>query len=235
MIFMAADKIILWDVYGTLIVAPRGDLESLLRRQDELSAAFDETASRYSLTGNLQQWFDAIRTSHAESRARGVAHPEIRIEEIWRQLSPGLSMERAREVALHFENRANPKRLMPEAFDTLVALRQRGVRQGIISNAQFYTRLELTALLRAESDCADCSYEAIFDSALVFYSCDLGVAKPDLSAFRLARERIGSAKCLFVGDSPVNDIEPARQVGFTGLLFGPDGDIQRLSQILERV
>lgn len=216
---MAERKTIFWDVYGTLIAAPRGDLDSLLRRQAELRAAFAETADRFSAPATLEQFLAAIQT-HRQRRA--VAHPEIRIEEVWRELLPGASLKLAREAALDFERRANPKRPQPEAAETLLELQRRGHRQGIISNAQFYTRIELDELL-----------PAVFDPELIFLSCDLGVAKPDLTAFRLARDKVTPAECVMIGDSLENDIAPARQAGFTALHFG--SDITRLSQVLERL
>lgn len=223
---MPPAKTVLWDVYGTLIVAQRGDLDALVRRQDELLAAFAQTARKFSsaLEGEelRAQFLAAIEANHARKRATGIAHPEVRIEEIWRQLLPGTSLERGREAALFFERIANPRRAQPEAAETLTELQRRGIRQGIISNAQFYTRLELAELL-----------PAVFDPELMFFSCDLGVAKPDLTAFRLAYEKIQPAHGVMVGDSLENDIEPARQAGFTGLHFNPAGDIQRLSQVLE--
>ncbi len=133
-------------------------------------------------------------------------------------------------------------------FDVLNTLKQRGLRHGIISNAQFYTPIELSQLLRDESACAVCTYESLFDPLFVFFSFDLGVAKPDLTPFRraveaLTRENIMPDDCVFVGNSPVNDIAPAQRVGFKTVLFAPEGVpesaikpdlvIHNLSQLLE--
>ncbi|MBM3858212.1 MAG: HAD-IA family hydrolase [Verrucomicrobia bacterium] len=218
-------RAILWDVYGTLLAAPRGDLDSLVRRENELRAAFEQTAREFHLDPPAEQLHRNFLTAIAAHRPDGVAHPEIRIEEVWQEIAPHAP---PREIALYFERQANPKQPMPGARTTTLALRERGLRQGIISNAQFYTRIELSELIG----------DNIFDPALTFLSCDLGVAKPDLAAFQraaqiLARDGIAPAECLFVGDSPVNDIAPARQTGFHALLFGPGGDIQQLPQVLE--
>jgi FMN phosphatase YigB (HAD superfamily) len=238
---VAAYRVIFWDVYGTLLLAQRGDLESLIQRHDELLTAFERTARRYSLpvSGEVlsQRFFATIKMHQDQLR---IAHPEIRVEEVWQALLTDANIEEAREAALFFEQTANPKQLQPQAFDTLVELKRCGLRQGIISNGQFYTRIELADLLRHESECRDCTFESIFDPSLVFFSCDLGVAKPDLTAFRralavVAGDGIRPAECLLVGDSLERDIEPARRVGFTALHFGPDGDIRHLSQLLEVV
>jgi len=208
-------RAILWDVYGTLLAAQRGDLDSLVRRERELIPAFAQTIRRFQLATDAESLRREFLAAVAE-------RPAIRIEEVWQQLAPTAP---PRDIALYFERHANPKRPMPGALETLRAVKQRGLRQGIISNAQFYTRIELDEMLGI----------GFFDPALIFLSCDLGVAKPDPALFRRAAAIIAPAECLVVGDSTENDIAPAREVGFDAVLFGPSGDIQALPQLLERL
>ncbi len=255
---MSDTKVIFWDVYGTLVVAQRGNLDALLQREGELRAAFERTIKNFGLNGAPAVWHDlflrGIQAEREALKAQGIAHPEVRVDEIWFKLLEKFEIEKpptislAREVALFFERQANPTQLQPRAFDVLTALKQRGLRHGIISNAQFYTPIELSALLREESACAICTFESVFDPALVFFSFDLGVAKPDLTAFRkaveaLTRENILPDDCVFVGNSLVNDIAPARHIGFRTVLFAPEAVpesaikpdlvIHNLSQLLE--
>ena len=255
---MSDAKVIFWDVYGTLLSAPRGNLDSLLQREAELRTAFERTIKNFGLgavPARLHELF--LRGIQAEREARvaeGIAHPEVRVDEIWFKLLEKFQPENpptinfAREVALFFQRQANPTQLQPRVFDVLNTLKQRGLRHGIISNAQFYTPIELSQLLRDESACAVCTYESLFDPLFVFFSFDLGVAKPDLTPFRraveaLTRENIMPDDCVFVGNSPVNDIAPAQRVGFKTVLFAPEGVpesaikpdlvIHNLSQLLE--
>ncbi len=234
---MSEAEVIFWDVYGTLLTARRGDLDSLLQRQAELRGAFERTVRNFSLNAvpaRLQELF--LRGIQAERDARvaeGIAHPEVRVDQIWYKLlekfrpdePPTINL--AREVALFFERQANPKQLQPRAFEVLTTLKQRGQRQGVISNAQFYTPIELSELFREESAGAIRTFESIFDPAFVFFSCDLGVAKPDPMPFRraveaLTRENIMPDDCLLVGNSPTDDIAPAQQFGFRTVLFAPE-------------
>jgi putative hydrolase of the HAD superfamily len=234
---MGDTKVIFWDVYGTLVAAPRGNLDSLLQREAELRGVFERTVKNFGLAvvpARLHDLF--LRGIQAEREARvaqGVAHPEVRIDEIWFKLLEKFQPEEpptinfAREVALFFQRQANPTQLQPHAFDVLNTLGQRGLRHGIISNAQFYTPIELSALLREESACAVCTYESMFDPLLVFFSFDLGVAKPDLAIFgraveALTRENVMPDDCVFVGNSLVNDIAPAQHIGFRTVLFAPE-------------
>ena len=255
---MSETKVIFWDVYGTLLAARRGDLDSLLQRQAELQVAFERTVRNFSLSvvpAQLEEFF--LRGIQAEREARvakGVAHPEVRVDEIWFKLlekfrpddPPTINL--AREVALFFERQANPKQLQPRAFEVLTAFKKRGLRQGIISNAQFYTPIELSELFREESEGAIRTIESIFDPLFVFFSCDLGLAKPDPAPFRraveaLTRENIIPDDCVLVGNSPTDDIAPAQQLGFKTVLYAPEAApdsgvkpdlvIHNLGQLLE--
>ncbi len=255
---MSDAKVIFWDVYGTLVTAQRGNLDSLLQREAELRVAFERIVKNFSLNVSAERLHKLfLRGIQAEREARvaqGIAHPEVRVDEIWFKLLEKFEPEKpptinfAREVALFFQRQANPTQLQPHAFDVLTALKQRGLRHGIVSNAQFYTPIELSALLRDESACAICTYESIFDPLLVFFSFDLGIAKPDLAIFRraveaLTRENIMPDDCVFVGNSPVNDSAPAQHVGFKTVLFAPEAVpestvkpdlvIHNLAQLLE--
>ena len=255
---MGDTKVIFWNVVGTLVAAERGDLDSLIRREAELRPAFDRTARNFGLNvvpARLHDLFlRGIRAERDTRVAEGVAHPEVRIDEIWFKVLEKCQPERlstisfAREVALFFERQANPKQFQPRAFEVLSALKQRGFRQGIVSNAQFYTPVELSELLRDASTGAMRTYESVFDPHLVFFSFDLGVAKPDPTPFRhavtaLTRDNIMPDDCVFVGDSPANDIAPAKQLGFRTVLYAPvripDGAakpdlvIHNLGQLLE--
>jgi putative hydrolase of the HAD superfamily len=217
-------RAVLWDVYGTLLAAQRGDLDALVRREPELRAAFAQTIHHFQLPATPETLCRQFLSAIAARRNTGNAHTEIRIEEIWRHIAPTAP---PRDIAMFFERAVNPKQPMPGALETLRAFQHRGYRQGILSNAQFYTRIELD----------ECFGPGIFDPALIFLSCDLGVAKPDLTGFRLAiaelaRTGIAAGETLFVGDSLTNDIAPARQVGFQVAHFG--ADIRQLSDLLER-
>jgi putative hydrolase of the HAD superfamily len=255
---MSDVKVIFWDVYGTLVTAQRGNLEALLQREGELRSAFERTVRNFGLTASPARLHDLfLRGIQAERDARvaeGIAHPEVRVDEIWFKLLEKFQPEKpctisfAREVALFFERQANPKQLQPRAFDVLTTLKQHGLRHGIISNAQFYTPIELSELLREESHGQMRTYESIFDPALVFFSFELGVAKPDPTMFRravavLTRDNILPDDCVLVGDSLSNDIAPGRHIGFRTVLFAtepvhdlspkPDLVIHNLGQLLE--
>jgi putative hydrolase of the HAD superfamily len=254
---MSKPGVIFWDVYDTLVTARRGDLDSLLKGEAELGMAFDRTVRNFSLRAVPAQLRELFRRGIQAERelriAEGIAHPEVRVDEIWFKILERFQpepppMSFVREVALFFERQANPKELQVRALDVLTTLKKRGLRQGIISNGQFYTPIELSDLLGEESGGAIRTCETLFDARLVFFSFELGVAKPDPTAFQraaavLTKENIMPDDCVMIGDSLTDDVAPAQHMGFRTVLFAPkavaestikaDLVIHNLGQLLE--
>lgn len=98
----------------------------------------------------------------------------------------------------------------PEARETLAALRERGYRMGVVSNADGRVRklLEVAGLASF--------LEIILDSAHV------GVEKPDPRIFLAAAEGMSlpPSACAYVGDVYEIDILGARAAGLRAILIG---------------
>ena len=110
---------------------------------------------------------------------------------------------------------------MPHLQQCLEELGRAGVVLGIVSNAQFFTRPLLEALLGRPAD------QWGFCPGLQFYSYQHQVAKPSTRLHALAGERLGErgivpADVLYVGNDLLNDVTPARSVGFHTALFAGD-------------
>ncbi len=98
----------------------------------------------------------------------------------------------------------------PQARETLAALRGRGYRMGVVSNADGRVRKLLEDAGLAHF------LEIIVDSAHV------GVEKPDPRIFLAAAEgmRLSPASCVYVGDLYEIDILGARSAGLRAILIG---------------
>ena len=107
---------------------------------------------------------------------------------------------------------------LPGAVETLDALRRRGFRTGVISNAD--GRVE--ALLRDAGLAAHC--EIVLDSHLE------GVEKPDPEIFRRALERLalGAERAVYVGDIYSIDVVGARAAGLQAVLIDETGGYEAL-------
>ena len=110
--------------------------------------------------------------------------------------------------AFHAENRrASLWRVMhDDTPDVLAALRARGLRLGVVSNADG----RIAAALAATG--LDRHLDAIIDSHVV------GVEKPDPRIFHMALDQCGvaPAEAIFVGDIYEIDVRGARNAGMEG-------------------
>jgi len=100
-----------------------------------------------------------------------------------------------------------------DSATTLRALRERGLKLGVITNGpSALQRRKLAALALDRS----------FDTILV--SGEEGVRKPDAEIFRRALARLGVAahEAMFVGDHPIADVEGAHRAGLLAVwMFVP--------------
>jgi putative hydrolase of the HAD superfamily len=121
----------------------------------------------------------------------------------------------------HFAT-AEAWRVVPRGRETLVALRQRGVRTGIVSNFDHRLHGLLEAL----------RLRPLLDTVVL--PSDAGAVKPDPRIFRMALRRIGVTprEALYVGDDPKEDLEGARAAGLTAIDVG---ELGRLTDLLDRI
>jgi putative hydrolase of the HAD superfamily len=140
----------------------------------------------------------------------------------------GESVDFAR-LAVEYEARANPSWPMPGLRECLDALHGKGLLLGLVSNAQFYTPALFEGLLGAPPEAFG------FDRDLQYYSYQYGWGKPsprlfELAAEALAARAVAAGEVVYVGNDMLNDIAPARQVGFRTALFAGDARSLRLRQ-----
>jgi len=96
----------------------------------------------------------------------------------------------------------------PDAVPALEAVRRRGLRTGMVSNATELARRVLKNL----------DMEKHFDFVVI--SDEVGVRKPDPRIFGIALELAGTvpSRALFLGDKPSTDIAGATRAGLRGVL-----------------
>ncbi|MBU1909454.1 MAG: HAD family hydrolase, partial [Verrucomicrobia bacterium] len=196
---LAGVKAVLFDVYGTLFISGTGDIG--LQQEAARGPAMVEALRAAGFTGAtdalgrqaVARLMDLIREVHRERLEVGFAYPEVDIRDVWRdllrELSEGGQLEpprddlQVRRLAIEYEIRVNPVWPMPGLEEMLVALRKKGVRLGIVSNAQFYTPLMFEAL--TGRDLAGWG----FDPDLCIWSFEHRVAKPAASLFEATLDR----------------------------------------------
>ena len=253
-------RAVIFDVYGTLFVSGSGDISlsrrhrsaSPFERALEAVGVRDPDAARQA----QKAYFGAIERSHAQSRSAGVDCPEVDVRRIWEEVlgqlekrgfdvgegkrtvrggeghpqSPRGSERRIAELAIAYENEANPVWPMRHCRSALSHLASAGYLMGIVSNAQFFTPLLFDAHLGRSLE------QLGFSTDLCVWSFAERVAKPSPRLFgrlteALRREyRLAPNQAIFVGNDMLNDIAAAEGAGLQTCLFAGDRRSLRLRQ-----
>ena len=232
---LAGLRAVLFDVYGTLLISASGELNKTdsAARAEAICAAFaaGTFASNVPATAAEAALVQTIQEFHDRARAAGIAYPEVEIVEVWKHtiarliasdlLPPGAKGLDVYRLALEYEVRANPVWPMPGLEVCLDQLRARSMQLGLVTNAQFFTPEIFPALLGRTLE------ELGFHAGLQWYSYRYGRAKPDLWLFEqaragLSRNGVAASEVLYVGNDILNDVCPARSVGFRTALFAGD-------------
>jgi len=225
-------KCILFDVYGTLFISGSGDI-SIARQQSRLTQNLKNLLDRYQINKKpqivLDDFFSAIDIEHKRLRKTGVDFPEVKIDRIWMNVLEIEELDAVRAFAVEFELIVNPVYPMPNLEKMLSGCKKSKILMGIVSNAQFFTPYLFNWFL-------DSSPEDLgFTSDLIFYSYKSGHAKPSPLMFEAAAKNlrnihISAHSVLYIGNDMLNDIYPAKMVGFKTALFAGDARSLRLRE-----
>ena len=221
---------ILFDIYGTLFISGAGDISMARQSSPQISklkkliAKFEIDVAPRLLVEKLRQ---GIEARHQQLMQGGIDIPEIEIDIIWQDLLAFNDIEQARNFAIEYELIANPVYPMPNLAKLLRACRQQNCRMGLISNAQFFTPLLFEWFLGADAAALG------FSPQLIIMSYQTGYAKPspvlfETAAAAIEARGIARSATLVVGNDMLNDIYPAKRMGFQTALFAGDARSLRL-------
>ena len=248
-------RAVIFDVYGTLVDYWCDEFSEKGKKEAVLLKAFSEVADHFGLVECLTQVNNAdapektlhdfyhglITLQHEQAHRKGVAYPEIIIEEIWEVIltilkrhgyEPPLAggeklRDYARKIAWYYNFSALGRTLYPGVVAALEGLKTKNILTGIVSNAQFYTPIDLTLLIRDQSNGRFEDIFELFDVDLTFFSYEYRVAKPDKLLFRklydaLYEYQILPEQTVFVGNDLLIDIRAAQEAGMKTALFTGD-------------
>jgi putative hydrolase of the HAD superfamily len=250
-------RVVLFDVYGTLVNYWKNEFENEASRQEALLASFEKVIQRFGMEPYLVQmnpeeppqktlsdlYHGLISLKHGLAAEKKIEFPEVKIEEIWEAIllilkrrgydpsgfSLGEGPDFNRCVAYFYNFFAFNRGLYPGVTGALQRLRAENIFCGIMSNAQFYTPMDLTLFLRDQSNDEIDDYSRLFDHDFIFFSYEYGVAKPHKLLFRklfdaLYEYQILPSQALLVGNDLMSDIRPAQEAGMKTAFF--TGDIR---------
>lgn len=229
-------RVILFDVYGTLVCPHLGDLDDQARLASS-EDSFVATAERFGFGKDVgikwHRWFfEAIASEHKELKEQGISPAEVQVDKIWADMigmvGGNSKGSNPRMFAAYREMLANPVRPFSGAVEALKELKERGVRLGIVSNSQFYTMTILGLTLGINPD-------EFFDPKITFLSFELGFSKPSPYFFRLVRTTVlhlglRPEEVLVVGNDLENDVLAAEAHGLQAVLFHGNDQSVRLGK-----
>ncbi len=200
-------RAVICDIYGTLLhpgPPPRDAGARWLQGCQSIAggpltlAEFDARCTR------------AVKLQHAARHAGGEPFPEVDWLAVMRTSLPGMDDRHALQLSSLHAACQRTCTALPHAIEALAAIRSADILTGLASNAQHYTRDEMTAAGFSLSD---------FHPQLCFLSGDHGFAKPSARVFTRLTEQLTSLgiaphEALMIGDSIENDIAPSRAAGW---------------------
>ena len=226
---------VLFSVYGTLLISenrndwacrPPGAAAAFgaaLR-----AAGFRKIAPKLA-AGGPARLSGQIRRHIRFLQQHGVKYPEVDLVGIWRALltdglekgllAGSLSLTTLHRAAVEYECRLHPAWPMPHVEETLDALRAHRLKIGLVSNAQFFTPLQIQGLFgKSLGSLGIPPHRCV-------WSYDMGIAKPSPALVQRAllhlRHQYGilAEATLVVGCDPANDLKPARDLGCRTAFF----------------
>jgi len=218
----------IFDIYGTLLeISPVSQASTIEAAWQALHEDCWHTPASLPFTRFAAESQALIAREHAASRALGIGSPEVVWPEIVARVLPALARLPDGErnaFLLRLAGLPRSLRLADGAADVLRRLRGQDVLLGIASNAQAYTRAELSTALEPFG-----LPLSIFTANLSFWSFEHGFSKPDPHVFRILTARLQAggihpSEVLMVGDRLDNDMEPARAFGWRTWHLHPTGN-----------
>ncbi|NEV61892.1 HAD family hydrolase [Thiorhodococcus minor] len=224
-------RAVLFDIYGCLLLSRTGRAgPTPPQSTDDIGTALSAAGWGTPKLPEPGEVADAL-AKHTRALApkrgdKGGSHPEVDARAPWREVLGCLLQSSPKKLdaaaierfLVELEARLNPVWAMPGLQDTLAGLRERGIKVGVASDAQFYTPLALEAVLGRPPE------DAGLEPNACIYSYRVGAAQPSPRLYEeamIALENefaILSDEVLYVGPSP-RDLLAAKAMGFRTALY----------------
>jgi FMN phosphatase YigB (HAD superfamily) len=242
-------KAVLWNVYGTLLAIPFGDLVFEHPTKLIMEVALDKTIDEFKMWGAMSrkpgQPSEYMRHLYdhellqQRSISGGERFPEVLAERIWENLLKKLLQrdytfdagfygslnEYSRKVAYFFHASLQGTGGQPGAATAVTLVADAGLKQGLLADGQCFTSVQLGRGLKAQD--GSLNFEALLPPDSRILSCELRARKPSETIFRkavtaMAARGIRPEEILHVGSKLARDIAPARRFGMRTALYAGD-------------
>jgi FMN phosphatase YigB (HAD superfamily) len=243
-------RAVLWNVYGTLLAIPFGELVFEHPTDYVMTMALEKTITEFKMWASMSRKPGApseymghlYRTILEEQRmapSPGEKFPEILAERVWEGVLKklfakeynfdagfyGSLNEYSKKIAYFFHSSLQATAAYPGAARALRTVADAGLAQGLCGDGQCFTTLQLQrGLSRLD---ASLRLDDVIPQSLCVLSCHVNGRKPSERLFQraldeLAQRGIEPAEVLHVGTRLAHDVVPAKKLGLRTALYAGD-------------
>lgn len=244
-------KVVLWDFYGTLVRISDGRLLRLVNDDFRMQIAIEKTLEEFSMWHSMTRkpgapWkyllrqYEELHEQLRMTKSCPVGDiPLIRLSEIWsrildRLLRKEFSWDRdihgdqerlAQHIGFFYHLSLQGVEVSAEVCETLLTLRNRGVRQAVIGETEEFSLPHFLWLFRNRTGREVPA--GLFDSSLSVMSHNLGLRKSSQTFYKTAEkelleQNIKPHQVLSVSTRLEGDLELAKQRGWKTALLAND-------------
>jgi phosphoglycolate phosphatase-like HAD superfamily hydrolase len=242
-------RAVTWNVYGTLLAIPHGELLFEHPTKLIMDVALEKTIQEFKMWGSMSrkpgqpsEYMGHIYStvlSEQRSFVPGEKHPEVGSDRVWEAILKKLLQkeykfdagfygslnELSRKIAYFFHASLQGTACYPGAASALRHVRGAGLEQGLLGEGQCFTAVQLQRGLAAQDE--DANLDELVPAALRSLSHEVRARKPSERLFRhslaaLAENGVEPGEVLHVGSRVALDLAPARRLGMKTALFAGD-------------
>lgn len=254
-------RAVLWNVYGTLLAIPHGEIRFEHDQQFVTDIALRKTLDEFKMWQSmsrkpgqpeeyLRELYKRALTQIKMAGSGGEKYPEVQAERVWDDIVKKLLLkdyqydaglygpmpEFIRKITFFYHASIQGVGAYPHAAEALQAVASQGILNGLLADGQTFTPAQLHKSLREQDP--DFDVNRTFPTNLRTLSSEVKARKPSETIFKvalasLAARKIPPAEVLVVGSSLTRDIAPAKRFGLQTALFA--GDKNSLSATPEQL
>jgi FMN phosphatase YigB (HAD superfamily) len=241
-------RAVMWNVYGTLLVIPGGELKFEPDIDFMMDAALDKTIQEFKMwpamhrqpgapSAQLKAMYNRAYGSMKLASSGGEKYPEVSSERVWDEIIKKLRDYKfdagiygglpdfVQKVAYFFHASIQGTGPYPGAADALRAVSDLGKLQGLLADGQSFTPAQVHRGLRQQDPNFELS--AFVSADLRVLSAQRRARKPSPTLFRaavdaLAARGVSPGEVLHVGSNLHRDVAPAKEAGMRTALFAGD-------------
>jgi FMN phosphatase YigB (HAD superfamily) len=255
-------KAVFWNVYGTLVAVPGGELLFEHADPDITAMALDKVIKEFKMWQSMSRkpgapseymkelFNKALTTLRLTGGPAGEKFPEVQSERVWDDIVKKLQQkdykfdagtygsldDYTKKIAYFYHASIQGSGAYPGAADALKELAGRGIVQGLLGDGQSFTAGQVQRCLKKQDP--DFDLNSVISPAMRIISGEKRARKPSDTLFKAAVAAAGAkgispSEILHVGSSLTRDVAPAKKHGFRTALFA--GDRNSLSATPEQL